>query len=70
MYNLEAIQESEIDKEEDLVTGGDGFYLVMDIFSKDYLKGTTIDYVSSLNENGFKFINNAVKKSCRLRFII
>ena len=65
MYNLDFIDETQIDIEEDIVVdSGAGVKFVMDIFSKEYLKGSTVDYVSSLNENGFKFVNPQMKKGC------
>jgi len=64
MYNLEFINEDEIDKEEDIRIEEDSVTFVVDVFSKEYLNGTTIDYVMSLQETGFKFDNPKVKKSC------
>ena len=66
-YNLEFIKEESIDQEEDLVSKIDRLTFVMDIFSKEYLKGTTLDYVSSLKESGFKFENPQSKKTCGCR---
>jgi iron-sulfur cluster assembly accessory protein len=58
LYNLEFIKLDDIDKEEDLQILADGVLFVVDIFSQEYLKGTTIDYITSLKESGFKFISN------------
>ena len=63
-YNLEFIQEDAIDPEEDLVSKTGQLTFVMDIFSKEYLKGTVLDYLSSLKESGFKFQNPASKTTC------
>lgn len=63
-YNLEAIDLATVDQEEDMTTGVDGFFLVMDVFSRDYLKGTTLDYLSTLKESGFKFENPLSKRTC------
>lgn len=67
-YNLEFINEEDIDKDEDLrenIAWEDkNITFIVDIFSKEYLKDTTIDYIISLSENGFKFINYNIKKSC------
>lgn len=69
-YSLEFINEEEVDKDEDLrdnITWNDKtITFIVDVFSKEYLKDTTIDYITSLSENGFKFINHNIKKSCRL----
>lgn len=65
MYLLDFIEQSDIDQEEDLlINWGDGLSFVVDVFSKDYLKGTVIDHVTSLRESGFKFINPVAKKTC------
>jgi iron-sulfur cluster assembly accessory protein len=64
MYNLECVDASQIDTEEDIVVSGLTFSIVVDIFSVNYLKGTTIDYVSSLKETGFRFENQSAKKTC------
>ena len=42
----------------------DGVKLYIDLASLTYLKGTTIDYVSSLSGSGFKFNNPNAKRSC------
>lgn len=57
-YLLDFIDENQIDKEEDIVYIINDVTFVTDIFSAEYLKQTTIDYLSSLKESGFKF-NNA-----------
>ncbi len=61
----EFIEEKDVDSEEDLVKEIDGKFFVMDIFSKEYLKGTTIDFTNSLSETGFKFISSSPSsRSC------
>lgn len=57
-YLLDFIDKESIDSEEDIVYTLDGVTFVTDVFSAEYLKDTTIDYVSTLKESGFKFINN------------
>jgi iron-sulfur cluster assembly accessory protein len=42
----------------------DGVKLFIDLASLTYLKGTTVDYVSGLNGQGFKFSNPNAKRSC------
>ena len=64
LFIFEFIEEEKIDAEEDLTAMVEGIRFVMDIFSKDYLKGTTLDFTCSLMETGFKFINNTTSKSC------
>jgi iron-sulfur cluster assembly accessory protein len=41
-----------------------GLNIVIDIFSAIHLNGTTIDYVQSLQESGFKFKNPSAKRTC------
>ena len=41
-----------------------GIKVYIDMASLEYLKGTTIDYVSGLNGNGFKFENPNAKRTC------
>ena len=43
--------------EDDLVFENDGFKVFVDPFSAQYLSGTTIDYVSSMQGSGFTFSN-------------
>tara|TARA_B100001564_G_scaffold355814_1_gene368821 strand:+ start:224 stop:547 length:324 start_codon:yes stop_codon:yes gene_type:complete len=41
-----------------------GVKIVIDKKSLLYLMGTTVDYVSDLNQVGFKFINPTAKRTC------
>ena len=41
-----------------------GVGVVVDPVSADYLRGTTIDFVDSLNDGGFKIVNPQAKQSC------
>ncbi len=38
--------------------------IIIDVFSAIHLNGTTIDYVQSLQESGFKFKNPSAKRTC------
>ena len=42
----------------------DGVTLLVDSVSADYLQGTVIDYVDSLNDGGFKITNPRARQSC------
>lgn len=64
LYVLEFIDESEMDPEEDIVYKNDPCPIVIDVFSKLYLVGTTLGYVVGLKESGFKFSNPSLKKTC------
>jgi iron-sulfur cluster assembly accessory protein len=48
----------------DIVVTCDGVKIYVDSGSAPYLNGTVIDYVSSLQESGFKFNNPNVKGTC------
>lgn len=48
----------------DTVLEMDGIKVYVDDSSVGYLHGTVLDYVSGLNETGFKFINPNVKSTC------
>ena len=43
--------------EDDFILDADGFRVFVDPFSAQYLSGTTIDYVSSMQGSGFTFKN-------------
>jgi iron-sulfur cluster assembly protein len=42
----------------------DGLRVVVDAKSALYLKGTTLDFIDTLQESGFKFTNPNAKESC------
>lgn len=42
----------------------EGMKIYIDMASLQYLTGATIDYVSGLNGNGFKFDNPNAKRTC------
>ena len=42
----------------------EGVRVVVDAKSALYLQGTTLDFIDSLQESGFKFINPNAKESC------
>lgn len=54
---------NEVDDEDILLTV-DGLKIVTDAFSASYLKGTELDYVETLQGNGFKFNNPNAKRTC------
>lgn len=54
---------SEVD-DEDILLEIDGLKIVTDAFSASYLKGTELDYVETLQGNGFKFNNPNAKRTC------
>ena len=59
-YNLNFDQKREGDNEFDF----EGLKVYVDPKSYLYLNGTTLDYVDSLQEKGFRFINPNASKSC------
>ncbi len=50
--------------EDDLVIESEGVKLFIDPFSAQYLNGTTIDYVSSMQGSGFTFKNPNATGGC------
>jgi iron-sulfur cluster insertion protein len=51
-------------KDDDLVQVYDGFKAVVDPVSKQFLQDSTLDYVDTIGEAGFKFENPQAKSSC------
>jgi iron-sulfur cluster assembly accessory protein len=50
--------------DDDIATVVRGVKVVTDTFSANYLKGTELDYVDSLQGAGFKFVNPNAKRTC------
>lgn len=51
-------------REDDLVIEKNGLKIFIDEASLEYLKGSTVDYVETLHEAGFKIENPNAKSSC------
>jgi iron-sulfur cluster assembly protein len=64
MHILECIKQDAVDPEEDSVYLVGGLHFVIDCFSEPYLKGTTVDYLRTLLESGFKFRSDEVRRTC------
>ncbi|MGQ0504306.1 MAG: HesB/IscA family protein [Myxococcaceae bacterium] len=60
-YDLNLLKEC---KPNDLVWEQDGVKIATDGLSKQYLEGTEVDYVTRLQDAGFKFQNPNAKNSC------
>lgn len=60
-YQLDFANEARPD---DVVLTMDGLKIFLDPSSAQHLTGTVIDYVSSLQESGFKFTNPNAKGTC------
>jgi len=58
------IEFAEDPEEDDLIWDIEGLKIFVDPKSHIYLSGTTLDYVESLMETGFKFLNPNATKSC------
>jgi iron-sulfur cluster assembly protein len=56
--------ENEEKKGDQVITFDDGLRIYMDVKSQLFLAGTTLDYVESLMDTGFKFQNPNAKRSC------
>lgn len=50
--------------EDDLVIGQEGWRVLVDPFSAQYLNGVTIDYVTSMQGSGFTFKNPNATGGC------
>lgn len=50
--------------DDDIGTVVKGVKIVTDTFSANYLKGTELDYVDSLQGAGFKFVNPNARRTC------
>ena len=50
--------------EDDLILDNDGFRVFVDPFSAQYLNGTVIDYVTSMQGSGFTFKNPTATGGC------
>lgn len=51
-------------KDDDLVLTYDGFDVVVDSVSREFLEGATLDYVDTIGHAGFKFENPKATGSC------
>ena len=51
-------------RDDDLITDCLGLQVLVDRFSADYLNGTVVDYVDSLNNGGFKISNPKARHTC------
>lgn len=60
-YNMGLVNDAEPD---DTVIERDGVRIMIDDKSREYLEGTTIDFVVALEGSGFTFENPNAKSSC------
>lgn len=60
-YDLNLVKET---KQGDLIWSQDGVQICTDAMSLTYLKGTSVDYLTSDTQSGFKFENPNAKSSC------
>jgi iron-sulfur cluster assembly protein len=60
-YNMGLVNDAEPD---DTVIEQDGVRIMIDDKSREYLEGTTIDFVVALEGSGFTFQNPNAKSSC------
>ena len=51
-------------KEDDTVLHFDGITVLVDAASREFLDGTTLDYVTGLHGSGFKFENPKATREC------
>lgn len=60
-YDLNLVKEAKAD---DVVWEQDGIKMATDANSRGYLDGTQVDYVKSIQGEGFQFSNPNAKSSC------
>jgi iron-sulfur cluster assembly accessory protein len=60
-YDLELVGDA---KPTDLMFEQDGVKIIVDPMSAQYLKGVSIDFVTSLQGSGFKFNNPTARSTC------
>ena len=63
MYDIQVEEQSDI-KSDDAVLEYGGLKIVVDPQSSFFADGTTVDYVSSLSNSGFKFTNTQATTMC------
>ena len=60
-YDLNLVKEAKAD---DVIWEQDGIKMATDANSRSYLDGTQVDYVKSIQGEGFQFSNPNAKSSC------
>ncbi len=50
--------------DDDIIANKNGLSVVTDIFSATHLGGSTVNYIESLQEAGFKFENPNARRTC------
>ncbi|RMG15507.1 MAG: iron-sulfur cluster assembly accessory protein [Planctomycetota bacterium] len=55
---------TDVRKEDDLVQRHEGFEVVIDPISRNFLRGSTLDYVDEIGHAGFRFENPQAKSGC------
>ena len=63
-YSIGLLDEYDPDWAEYLYTGESLLQVYVDPISEMYLDGTTVDFVESLTESGFRFTNPNVRSQC------
>ncbi len=61
VYDLEIVKEK---KEGDFVLAQEDLQIIVDNSSLEFLNGTEVDYLDTLNESGFRFNNPNSSKEC------
>jgi iron-sulfur cluster assembly protein len=54
----------DVKKDDDIVLNYEGFEVVVDPVSKQFIQNATVDYVDTIGEAGFKFDNPQATNSC------
>lgn len=64
-YNLDIYKDKKLSEEENEYIIN-GIKVIIDVYTEQFVKNTTIDYSMSLNSCGFTFKNPNANKNCRL----
>jgi len=63
-YAMDFIKTEEIEEEDMQIDLNESVIVIIDHYSADILKNTTVDYVKTLRQSGFSFLNPDTNTTC------
>ena len=63
-YAMNFIKADEIEEEDMQIDLNESVIVIIDHYSADILKNTTVDYVKTLRQSGFSFLNPDTNTTC------
>ena len=63
-YAMDFIKASDIEEEDTHIDLASSVTIIIDYYSADILKNTTVDYVKTLQQSGFSFLNPDTNTTC------